>query len=127
MMILQAFGSRDSFGPVWRGYAQIHARVPARVLAQVNTFVVVRLVSFNSGDLRGTVAAMVLRVLGAVLAFAERQLAHWARRVLRRGWQGASFAAEISDKWLLPDASIRPVNRAENRFLHELSSRSKSP
>jgi hypothetical protein len=122
MMILQAFGARESFGPVWRAYAQI--RVPARVLAQVNTFVVVRLLSFNSGDLRWAVTAMVLRVLGVVLAFAERQLAHWARRVLRRGWQGARFAAGISDRWLPADASIRPVDRAENRFLHELGSRS---
>jgi hypothetical protein len=126
MMILQAFGARESFGPVWRVYAQIHARVPARVLARVHAFVLARLVSFNPGDLRWAVAAMALRLLGAVVAFAERQLAHWARRVLRRAWQGARFAAEMSDRWLLPDASIRPVNRAESRFLHELSSRSKA-
>jgi hypothetical protein len=93
MMILQAFGARESFGPAWRVYAQIHARVSA----QVHTFVLVRLVSFNSGDLRWAIAAMALRLLGAVVAFAERQLAHWARRVLRRAWQGARFAAEMSD------------------------------
>jgi hypothetical protein len=117
MMILQAFGARENFGPLWRAYAQVHARV--------HTFVLARLVSFNPGDLRWAVTAMALRLLGAVLAFAERQLAHWARRVLRRAWQGARFAAEMSDRWLPSDASIRPVNRAEYRFLHELSSRSK--
>jgi hypothetical protein len=97
MMILQGFGARESFGPVWRAYAQIHARVLAQVLAQVHTFVLARLLSFNSGDLRWAIAAMALRLLGAVLAFAERQLARWARRVLRRAWQGARFAAEMSD------------------------------
>jgi hypothetical protein len=89
MMILQAFGARESFGPVWRVYAQIHA--------QLHAFVLARLLSFNSGDVRWAIAAMALRLLGAVLAFTERQLAHWARRVLRRAWQGARFAAEMSD------------------------------
>jgi len=117
MMILQAFGARERVGPVWRAHAQIHTQVYAFVLA--------RLVSFNPGDFRWAVAAMALRLLGVVLAFAERQLAHWARRVLRRAWQGARFAAETSDWRLLSDASIRSVSRAENRFLHELSSRSK--
>jgi len=89
MMILQAFGAGDSFGPVWRAYAQVHA--------QVHAFVWARLISFNSGDFRWAVAAMVLRLLGAGWAFAERQFAQWARRVLRRAWQGARFAAEMSD------------------------------
>jgi hypothetical protein len=89
MMILQAFSARESFGPVWRFHAQIHA--------QVHAFVLARLVSFNSGDLRWAIAAMALGLLGAVWAFAERQLAQWARRVLRRAWQGARFAAELSD------------------------------
>ncbi len=85
MMILQAFGARESFGPVWRAYAQLHALVLAR------------LISFNSGDLRWAIAAMALRLLGAAWAFGERQLGRWARRVLRRAWQGARFAAEMSD------------------------------
>ena len=89
MMILQAFGARENFGPLWRAYAQIHARIHAFVLA--------RLISFNSGDLRWAIAAMALGLLGAAWAFAERQFAQWARRVLRRAWQGARFAAEMSD------------------------------
>jgi hypothetical protein len=97
MMILQAFGARESFGPLWRAYAQIHAQVHARVHAQVHSFVLARLISFNSGDLRWAIAAMALGLLGAAGAFAERQFAQWARRVLRRAWQGACFAAEMSD------------------------------
>jgi len=89
MIILQAFGARESFGPVWCAYAQ--------VLAQVHTFVWARLISFNSGDLRWTIAAMALRLFGAFWAFGERQLTRWARHVLRRAWQGARFAAERRD------------------------------
>ena len=102
MMILQAFGAPENFGPLWRAYAQIHARV----LARVHAFVLARLVSFNPGDLRWAVAAMALRLLCAVFACAERQLAHWARRVLRRAWQGARFAAEM------PVGGCRPMHRS---------------
>lgn len=97
MMILQAFGARESFGPVWRVYAQIRAQVNAQVHAQVHAFVLARLISFNSGDLRWAMVAMALRLLGAFWAFAERQFTQWAQRVLRRAWQGARFAAEMSD------------------------------
>ena len=93
MTILQAFGARENFGPLWRAYAEIHAQVHARV----HSFVLPRLISFNSGDLRWAIAAMALGLLGAAWAFAERQFAQWARRVLRRAWQGARFAAEMSD------------------------------
>jgi hypothetical protein len=85
MMILQAVGARESFEPVWRVYAQLYA------------FVLARLISFNSGDPRWAIAALALRLLGAVWAFAERQFTQWARGVLRRAWQGARFAAEMSD------------------------------
>jgi hypothetical protein len=77
MMILQAFGDRQSPGPVWRAQA----------------FVLRRLISFNCGDLRWTIAALALRLLGAAVAFGQRQLSRWARRVLRRAWRGARFAA----------------------------------
>jgi hypothetical protein len=89
MMILQAFGARESFGPLWRAYAQVHA--------QVHAFVLARLISFNSSDLRWAIAAMALGLLGTAWAFGERQFAQWARRVLHRAWQGARFAAEMSD------------------------------
>lgn len=49
-------------------------------LCRAQTFVLARLTSFNCD---------------AVLAFAERQLARWARGVLHRAWQGARFAAEL--------------------------------
>jgi hypothetical protein len=81
MMILQAFGVRENFGPFWRAH----------------TFVLARLTSFNCdvGELRWTVAALGLRVLGMAWTFGERQLARWARSVLRRAWQGARFAADL--------------------------------
>jgi hypothetical protein len=101
MTILQAFSARENFGPLWRAYAQVHGQVHAQALAQVHArvhaFVLARLVAFNSGDLSWAIAAMVLGLLGAAWAFGERQFAQWARRVLRRAWQGARFAAEMSD------------------------------
>jgi hypothetical protein len=93
MMILQSLGARESFGPVWRAYGRVHAQI----LGQVHAFVLARLIAFNSGDLRWAIAALVLHLLGSVLAFGERQFAQWAQRVLRRAWQGARFAAEMSD------------------------------
>jgi len=66
-------------------------------LCRVQTFVLARLTSFNcdAGDLRWTILALALHALEAALAFAERQLARWARGVLRRAWQGARFAGEL--------------------------------
>jgi hypothetical protein len=83
MMTLQAFGARGNFGPVRRAH----------------TVVLARLATFNcdTGDLRWTVAALALRLLGAASAFGHRQLARWARSVVRRAWQGARFAADLAD------------------------------
>lgn len=94
MTILQAFGVRESLGPFWRAQAQIHAQIRTRVHINVLAFVVGRLTAFNAGDLRWAIIAMALRLLGAIWAFAERQLSLWAHSVLRRAWQGARFAAE---------------------------------
>lgn len=77
MMILQAFGARQSPGPLWRAQA----------------FVLTRLISFNHGDWRWALAALALRLLAGAAAFGERQVSRWARHVLRRAWQGARFAA----------------------------------
>jgi hypothetical protein len=77
MMILQAFGARQSLDP----------------LSRVQAFVLTRLIPFNHGDLRWAVAAFALRLLGGAVAFGERQMSRWARRVLRRARQGARFAA----------------------------------
>jgi len=89
MTILPAFGARESFGPFWRAHAQRHTQVRTHIHA----FVFGRLTAFNSGDLCWAIVAVALRLLGAIWAFAERQLALWARGVLRRSWQGARFAA----------------------------------
>jgi hypothetical protein len=66
-------------------------------LCRAQTFVLAHLSSFNcgAGDLRRTVLALVLHALEAASAFAQRQLARWARGVLRRAWQGARFADEL--------------------------------
>ena len=66
-------------------------------LCRAQTFVLARLTSFNcdAADLRWTMLALALRALDVVSAFAQRQLARWARGVLRRAWQGARFAGEL--------------------------------
>ena len=66
MMILQAFGARQSLDP----------------LSRVQAFVLTRLIPFNHGDLRWALAAFALRLLGGAVAFGERQMSRWARRVL---------------------------------------------
>jgi hypothetical protein len=82
MTLLYDLGLRESSGP----------------LRRIRSFAMTRLISFNSyaGDLRWTIFALVLRVLGAACAFGHRQLSRWAGRVLRRAWQGARFAADIT-------------------------------
>ena len=80
MMILYDFGS---FRPFWR--AQVWA---VEHLISVN---------YASGDFRWAIAALALRWLAALEAFAQRQLACWARTVMGRAWQGARFAAEMTD------------------------------
>jgi hypothetical protein len=82
MTLLYELGLRESSGPLWR----------------TRIFVVTRLASFNgsSNDLRWIVLALVLRTLATACAFGQRQLSRWARRVLRRAWQGARFAADLT-------------------------------
>jgi hypothetical protein len=65
-------------------------------LRRAQTFVLAHLTSFNcdAGDLRWTILTLALRALEAASAFAQRQMARWARGVLRRAWQGARFAGE---------------------------------
>ena len=79
MMNLDGFAN---FQPLWR--AQLWAA--AHLLFVQN----------NSGDLRGAIVALALRGLGALEAFAERQLSSWACRNMRRARQGAHFAASIA-------------------------------
>jgi hypothetical protein len=82
MTLLYDLGLRESSGP----------------LRRISTFALTRLTSFNghAGDLRWTILALVLHVLGAVCAFGHRQLSRWASRVLLRAWQGARFATDIT-------------------------------
>jgi hypothetical protein len=77
MMILCNFGS---FRPFWR----------------VQAWAVEHLISVHcaSGDFRWAIAAHTMRWLEA---FAQKQLVSLARNVMGRAWQGARFAAEMTD------------------------------
>jgi hypothetical protein len=80
MIVLDIPAVRQGFGPLYR----------------VQSFVLARLTSFNcdAADLRWTVLALALRALNATAAFGQRQLARWAKGVMRRAWQGARFAGD---------------------------------
>ena len=80
MMILCNFGS---FRPFWR----------------VQAWAVEHLISVHgaSGDFRWAIAALALRSFAALEAFAQKQLVCLARTVMGRAWQGARFAAEMTD------------------------------
>jgi len=80
MMILYDFGG---FRPFWR--AQLWA--------------VEHLISVHcaSGDFRWAIAALALRSFAALEAFAQKQLVSLARTVMGRAWQGARFAADMTD------------------------------
>jgi hypothetical protein len=80
MMILYDFGG---FRPFWR--AQVWA--------------VEHLISGHcaSGDFRWAIAALALRSFAALEAFAQKQLVSLARTVMGRAWQGARFAADMTD------------------------------
>jgi hypothetical protein len=81
MMILCGFGMLGSFRPVWR--------------AQTRAFLVS--VHGASGDVRRPIIALALHALAALEVFLQNQLASWARNVIGRAWQGARFAAEMTD------------------------------
>ena len=80
MMILCNFGS---FRPFWR----------------VQAWAVEHLISVHgaAGDFRWAIAALALRWLVALEAFAQKRLVCLARNVMARAWQGARFAAEMTD------------------------------
>ena len=80
MMILYGFGG---FRPFWRAQA----------------WAVEHLISVHcaSGDFRWAIAALALRSLAALEAFAQKQLLSLARSVMGRAWQGARFAADMTD------------------------------
>ena len=80
MMILCNFGS---FRPRWR----------ARAWAVEHLI----FVHCASGDFRWAIAALALRSFAALEAFAEKQLVSLARTVMGRAWQGARFAADMTD------------------------------
>jgi hypothetical protein len=80
----------------------LHMQAARRDLGQgfapfcrIQAFLMARLNPFNcgaDGDLRAAMLVLALHVLNAAGSFAQRQLARWARGVLRRAWQGACFA-----------------------------------
>jgi hypothetical protein len=80
MMILCGF---EGFRPFWRAQA----------------WAVEHLISVHctSGDFRWAIAALALRSLAALEAFAQKQLVCLARTVMGRAWQGARFAAGMTD------------------------------
>ena len=80
MMILCNFGS---FRPFWR----------------VQVWAVEHLISVHCafGDFRWAIAALTMRCFVALEAFAQKQLVFLARNVMARAWQGARFAAEMTD------------------------------
>ena len=80
MMILCNFGSSR---PVWL----------------VRTWAVECLISLHcgSGGLSWGIAALALRWFAALKVLAEKQLASLAQNVMGRAWQGARFAADMTD------------------------------
>ena len=80
MMILCNFGS---FRPFWR----------------VQAWAVEHLISVHgaAGDFRWAIAELTMRCFVALEAFAQKQLVSLARNVMGRAWQGARFAAEMTD------------------------------
>jgi hypothetical protein len=80
MMILCGFGA---FRPFWR----------------VQAWAVAHLISFHCtfGDFRWAIAALALHAFAALEAFTQRQLVSLARNVMGRAWQGARFAADMTD------------------------------
>jgi hypothetical protein len=80
MMILCNFGS---FRPFWR----------------VQAWAVEHLISVHCafGDFRWAIAELTMRCFVALEAFAQKQLVSLARNVMGRAWQGARFAAEMTD------------------------------
>jgi hypothetical protein len=83
MMNLSAFGFRGSRGP----------------LARAQSLALEHLISFHcaSADIRWALVALALRSFNAVWALAQEQFVLLARNVMGRAWQGARFAAEMTD------------------------------
>jgi hypothetical protein len=80
MMILCGFGG---FRPFWRAQAWAMAHLIS--------------VHCTSGDYRWAIAALALRWFAALEAFVQKQLVSLARTVMGRAWQGARFAARLTD------------------------------
>jgi len=70
-----------------------------RPLGRAQAWAVEHLISVHcaSGDFRWAIAALALRSLAALEAFAQKQLVSLARNVMGRAWQGARFAAVMAD------------------------------
>jgi hypothetical protein len=80
MMILYGCGA---FRPFW--HAQAWAA--EHLISMHNT----------GGDIRWAIATLALRAFAGLEAFAQKQLVSLARNVMGRAWQGARFAADMTD------------------------------
>jgi hypothetical protein len=83
MMIFFDFGFRGGLGPRWGA----------------QTWAFQRLVSAQSAarDVRLALVALALHSFVALELFVQDQLACWAHNIMTRAWQGARFAAELTD------------------------------
>jgi hypothetical protein len=83
MMILGEFGFQGSRG----------------ALLRAQSFALEHLMSFHSasGDIRWALVALALRSFNAMRAVAQEQFVLLARNVMGRAWQGARFAASLTD------------------------------
>ena len=70
-----------------------------RPFCRVQAWAVEHLISVHcaSGDFRWAIAALAWRSFAALEAFAQKQLVSLARNVMGRAWQGARFAADMTD------------------------------
>jgi hypothetical protein len=83
MMIFFDFGLRGGLGPRWGAQTSALERL---ILAQ------------SAGcDVRFALVALALHSLVALELFVQNQLASWAHNIMTRAWQGACFAAELTD------------------------------
>jgi hypothetical protein len=83
MMFSRDFAVQGGFGPLWR----LHAWALERAAA----------IQRQSGDPRRALLALGLDACAALDRFVQKQLAAWARKIITRAWQGAHFAAEMTD------------------------------
>jgi hypothetical protein len=81
MMFSREFAVHGGLRPLWR----------------VQSWALRSVAAIHCGDLRWAVVTLGLDACAALDAFMQKQLAAWARKIIARAWQGARFAAEMTD------------------------------